>query len=176
MILCCSLSHFGLKCDRLLFFCLQIVTFLLECCNLLLFCLQFVSFSDVYVDILFLFCLQFVSFLDVYVDVLFLFGEYGLFSGVPFGTGFRCNPLDFRSILNAYPAQTLAFACWQLKRPARKTKDSSGVRAHASAAARRSIRSGTPAHSASVLFCTYARAHKCNFTLKTGAFYKKGEI
>lgn len=68
------------------------------------------TFCFFFVYNLFLFCLQFVSFLDVYVDVLFLFGEYGLFSGVPFGTGFRCNPLDFRSILNAYPAQTLAFA------------------------------------------------------------------
>ena len=80
----CSLSHFGLKCDRLLFFCWNVAI-----CYF--FCLQFVSFLDVYVDILFLFCLQFVSFLDVYVDVLFLFGEYGLFRAFPSGQAIRSH-------------------------------------------------------------------------------------
>ena len=64
MILCCSLSHFGLKCDRLLFFCLQTVTF---------------------------FVYNLFHFSDVYVDVLFLFGEYGLFQAFPSGQAIRSH-------------------------------------------------------------------------------------
>lgn len=128
--------------------------------------------------------LQFVTFLFTICFIFrmcmltfcFFLGSMGFFRAFPSGQAFAAIRWISALSLTHTSADFSFCSSWQLKRPARKTKDSSGVRAHASAATRRSIRSGTPAHSASVLFCTYARAHKCNFTLKTGTFYKKGEI